>query len=73
VPQQEDIFNRFFLNPFLDKRDHRHIFFFSALSAEKKTYFTFANSVSLAKRAVKNMLAPIHIAGLGPSRLGGKG
>jgi hypothetical protein len=44
-----------------------YIIFFSALSAEKKIYFSSANSAALAKRAVKNMLSLTRIAKLGPS------
>ncbi len=46
--------------------------FSSALSAEKKKYSPSANSASLAKRAVKNILSPSRIAQLGPSRPAGR-
>ena len=41
--------------------------FFSGLSAEKKTYVPSANSATLAKRAVKNILSVTRKAKLGPS------
>jgi hypothetical protein len=49
----------------LFRNSRAQIFFFSALSAEKKTYVSSANIASLAKRAVDNMFPLSHIAKLG--------
>ena len=49
----------------LFRNSRGQIFFFSALSAEKKAYISSANIASLAKRAVKNMLPLSHIEKLG--------
>jgi len=56
----------------IDSLDFKVDSFFSALSAEKKTYGLSAHFASRAKRAVKYILSLTRIPKLGPSLVAGK-